>query len=181
MGKRKAIGHKSILSLQAHFVFAWLGSRPYSSKWMELQKIKQLIDVLVASDLSELELIEGDHRVRLVRRPTAAATSVERAHPTVQLGGHGPEANLLTPTETDLLLAPLYGILHLTPSPGEPAFVQPGDTVTAGQTLCMIEAMKMFHEVKASRTALVAAILARTGEEVQVGAALFRFQAIEPQ
>ena len=79
----------------------------------------------------------------------------------------------------DLVRSPLFGVLHLTPAPGAAVFVQAGDTVDAGQTLCVVEAMKMFHEVKAPRRGVVEAILAQAGDEVQAGAALFRMQAVE--
>ncbi len=63
--------------------------------------------------------------------------------------------------------------MHLTPSPDAATFVKLGDTVAPGQTLCVIEAMKMFHEVKAGRTGVVRAIVATAGQEVEAGAVLF--------
>jgi acetyl-CoA carboxylase biotin carboxyl carrier protein len=152
---------------------------------MELQKIKQLIDVLAASDLAELELVEGDHRVRLVRRLVAVPESFGRlaavssnavsAPLPAAPAGSGPDAA----EPAGQVTAPLYGVLHLTPSPDAPAFVRLGDSVQPGQTLCVVEAMKMFHEVKAPRGGIVAAILAVAGEEVEAGTALFRLLATE--
>ena len=75
--------------------------------------------------------------------------------------------------------APMYGVLHLTPAPGVATFVQLGDTVKPGQTLCMIEAMKMFHEVKVRSAGRIEAILAASGEEVEAGAELFRLKAVQ--
>ena len=72
-------------------------------------------------------------------------------------------------------LAPLYGVVHLQPTPGEPPFVQAGQAIRAGQTLCVIEAMKVFHEVRAERDATVQAVLVHSGQEVEAGQALFRF------
>lgn len=149
---------------------------------MELQKIKQLIDVLAASDLAELELVEGDHRVRLVKRmgaesapapPNIVAPEIERAV------AARPSAAAPVPDAGELVTAPLYGVLHLTPSPDAPAFVQVGDAVQPGQTLCMVEAMKMFHEVKARRGGRIAAILAKAGDEVEAGTLLFRLLPAE--
>lgn len=148
---------------------------------MDLQKIKQLIDVLAASDLAELELVEGDHRVRLVKRVGAGlATAVLRAAalPPAAPAVRVPDAAPASPAPAgERVTAPLYGVLHLTPAPDAPPFVQLGDTVQAGQTLCVVEAMKMFHEVKSGRPGTVAAICAAAGDEVDAGAVLFQLVA----
>jgi len=73
------------------------------------------------------------------------------------------------------LVAPLFGIVHLRPAPDAPEFVSPGQAVTAGTPLCIIEAMKMFHEVRAERDAIIAAVLVSSGQEVQAGQELIRF------
>ncbi|WP_459575412.1 acetyl-CoA carboxylase biotin carboxyl carrier protein [Cupriavidus sp. 8B] len=73
------------------------------------------------------------------------------------------------------MLAPLFGIVHLRPSPDEPAFVQPGQTVEAGQTVCVIEAMKVFNAVLAERDGMVEAVLVESGNEVDAGQPLIRF------
>ena len=157
---------------------------------MDLQKIKELIDVLAASDLAEIELVEGEHRVRLIKRlhaeasaylsPAPAAAPVT-AHAGPETGAPPPALQQALPdTEAgELVTAPLYGVVHLTPSPDAAAFVQLGDIVQAGQTLCVMEAMKMFHEVKASRNGRIEAILATAGEEAEAGAALFELKAAE--
>jgi acetyl-CoA carboxylase biotin carboxyl carrier protein len=157
---------------------------------MDLQKIKELIDVLAASDLAEIELVEGENRVRLVKRLRAEDDAGLRAAPgAAHLAAHAAPENDAAPhasqpalsnTEAgEWVTAPLYGVVHLTPSPDAAAFVQPGELVQAGQTLCVIEAMKMFHEVKASHKGRVVAILATAGEEAEAGAALFQLKAAE--
>jgi acetyl-CoA carboxylase biotin carboxyl carrier protein len=157
---------------------------------MDLQKIKQLIDVLAASDLAELELVEGDHRVRLVKRVGAGAGAgmasaprppdVRVSAPAVPAPAPAVAAAPVAPQEAgERVTAPLYGVLHLTPSPDAPAFVRLGDAVQAGQTLCVVEAMKMFHEVKATRPGTVTALYAAAGDEVEAGAALFQLAALE--
>lgn len=154
--------HKTLLLLQAQSVFAPSRGRSYigilsaTGHRMDIQKIRQLIDLLARSDLSELELVEGELKVRLLRRAGAAI-----AMPVPQ------------PASAAVITSPLYGVLHLTPSPHEPAFVEPGDDVQAGQTVCVVEAMKMFHEVKADRAAKVLAVLVADGQEVEAGQALF--------
>lgn len=149
---------------------------------MDIHKIKQLIDVLAASDLAEIELLEGEHRVRLVRRrfdPAAdsaeplRALSSSAAVPTSATSTGTVSATPQPQKEQTQVHAPLYGVVHLTPSPETPVFVQPGDLVVAGQTLCMLEAMKMFHEVKAECAARVVAVLVAAGDEVEAGAPLF--------
>ena len=155
---------------------------------MDLEKIKELIDVLAASDLAEIELIEGEHRVRLVKRlraeegtglsatPAAASVAPQAAsEPDARAQASQPE--YADAEAGEWVTAPLYGVVHLTPSPDAAAFVELGDLVLPGQTLCVIEAMKMFHEVKASRKGRVELILAAAGEEAEAGAALFQLKA----
>ena len=157
---------------------------------MDIQKIKQLIDVLAASDLAEIELVEGEHRVRLVRRRDPLAASVEPFQPVSAsapaptagdaASSTGTAAATAQPQQAQIQVrAPLYGVVHLTPAPEAPEFVLPGDLVDAGQTLCVLEAMKMFHEVKAERAARVVAVLAAAGDDVEAGAPLFQLEMVE--
>ncbi len=76
--------------------------------------------------------------------------------------------------------APMYGIVHLQPSPGAPSFVRIGDTVRTGQTLCLMEAMKVFSELRAERDGTVRAVLVEAGQEVDAGQALFLLDWVEP-
>lgn len=157
---------------------------------MEIHKIKQLIDVLAASDLAEIELTEGDHTVRLVRRLHAGQAN--SAHTPAAVNRQPSRSEPAGPTPADQLsevatevpgdgwvIAPLHGTLHLAPAPDAQAFVQPGDTVHPGQTLCLLEAMKMFHEVKAECSAQVVAIVAANGQEAEAGARLMQLTAME--
>ncbi|HEY2254530.1 MAG TPA: biotin/lipoyl-containing protein [Variovorax sp.] len=140
-----------------------------------------LIDALAASDLSELEYIENGCTLRLVKSSALreAATPRQVPAPTrAQAPGLGAPTKigsvaLVAPRAE--CLAPLYGVVHLHPSPGEPAFVAPGQRVTCGQTLCVIEAMKVFNEVRADADALVQSVLVQSGEEVEAGQPLFVF------
>jgi len=139
---------------------------------MNQEQIKTLIDALAASDLAQLEYSENGSTLRLFKQAAleslAADTSATNGPPSAS-----PEA-AASSSSTDCL-APLYGVLHLQPSPGEPSFVQAGQSVAAGQTLCVIEAMKVFNEVRAERDGTVAAVLAVSGQEVEAGQPLFRF------
>jgi acetyl-CoA carboxylase biotin carboxyl carrier protein len=153
---------------------------------MDQQLIKSLIDAMASSDLSELEFSQDGWTLRLARgtalpgpapasahaaaaavRPTADATTAAEA-----VASAVPASPAATPRT---LAAPLYGVLHLRPSPDEPPFVQAGQTVRAGQTLCVIEAMKVFNEVQATHDAVVQAVLAVSGQEVDAGQPLFQF------
>lgn len=156
---------------------------------MDIQKIKQLIDVLAASDLAEIELVEGTHRVRLVRRVGGGSDGA--LGPRVQHGsalpmrveapappGRDLSAPVVLQPAASQVKAPLYGVVHLTPAPDAPLFVRPGDCVQAGQTVCVLEAMKMFHEVKVEQAARIVAVLVTAGDEVDAGTALFTLEQV---
>jgi acetyl-CoA carboxylase biotin carboxyl carrier protein len=144
---------------------------------MKQEQIKTLIDALAASDLAELEYSEDGSTLRLVKQSALTAAPADARRPAAARQARAavsaepalPEA---APAEC---LAPLYGVVHLQPAPGEPPFVQPGQTVEAGQVLCVIEAMKMFNEVRADAAATVQAVLVRSGQEVDAGQPMFRF------
>lgn len=143
---------------------------------MKQEQIKTLIDALAASDLAELEYSEDGSTLRLVKRSALAAAPAARRPAAVR---KAPAAASAEPAPSAAAaaecLAPLYGAVHLQPAPGEPPFVQPGQAVEAGQMLCVIEAMKMFNEVRADAAATVQAVLVRSGQEVDAGQPLFRF------
>jgi len=131
---------------------------------MDQPQIKALIDAMAASDLAEMSFSQDGWTLRLVRRPDLAAAPVTSA----------PVAPSTVAAAKELT-APLYGVVHLQPSPGEPPFVAAGQAVQAGQTLCVIEAMKVFNEVRAEFDATVAAILVTSGQEVEAGQPLLRW------
>lgn len=151
---------------------------------MDQQRIKQLIDLLAESDLSALTLSEGGTTVTLSRHAGAPVATpavettvvqpiVEPAAAPASAPTHAPAGATHSEPARQQVCSPLYGVLHLTPSPDEPPFVAIGDAVTAGQTLCIVEAMKMFHQVTATRAGQVNAILAAGGAEVESGQPLF--------
>ncbi|MBX8488352.1 acetyl-CoA carboxylase biotin carboxyl carrier protein subunit [Pseudomonas cichorii] len=141
---------------------------------MDQERIKALIGLLAESDLIELSLTEGDSTLRLFKE--AADNVVEAPLATARVAT-GKAASVSEPVKEEVRIevkASLYGVLHLTPAVGEAPFVQVGDSVEAGQTLAIIEAMKMFHPLKASRAGIVEAILVDGGTEVKAGQPLFR-------
>jgi acetyl-CoA carboxylase biotin carboxyl carrier protein len=137
---------------------------------MNQEQIKTLIDALAASDLCELEYSENGSTLRLSKQ-SALAAAVPRAR--AAIAAHDAPVVVAASAEC---LAPLYGVVHLQPTPGEPPFVQAGQTIHAGQTLCVIEAMKVFNEVRAERDATLQEVLVRSGQEVEAGQPLFRFE-----
>jgi acetyl-CoA carboxylase biotin carboxyl carrier protein len=141
---------------------------------MKQEQIKTLIDALAASDLAELEFSENGSTLRLVKLSALAGASAAPRQPAARRAPrHSPEEAV--PLDAAECLAPLHGVVHLQPAPGEPPFVQPGQAVEAGQLLCVIEAMKMFNEVRAEREGTVRQVLVQSGQEVEAGQPLFRF------
>ncbi|MHA6882062.1 acetyl-CoA carboxylase biotin carboxyl carrier protein [Ralstonia pseudosolanacearum] len=154
---------------------------------MDLSQIKQLIDAMASSDLAEMSFSHQGWVLRLVRHPSVG----QRGDDAARLQEHVPPAPTLThdqpappvppappvsaaPQRRELL-APLFGVVHLQPAPGEAVFVQPGQAVQAGQTVCVIEAMKVFNAVVAESDGTVAAVLVESGAEVEAGQPLIRF------
>ena len=149
---------------------------------MDLERIKALIDLLAQSPLAEIELIEGDDKVRLVKTPASHEGSAGVAMASAPSGEpqtESPAPALVASSghaesEAQPIEAPMFGIVHLTPAPGEAPFVRVGDTVTQGQVLCTIEAMKMFNSIESEFAGTVLAILVNAGDEVESGQPLFR-------
>jgi acetyl-CoA carboxylase biotin carboxyl carrier protein len=148
---------------------------------MDPQQIKTLIDAMAAaSDLTEMEYSQDGWTLRLVRQAPALSAAESQRTP---LAGAAPAVAVRPasspaspePARASELHAPLYGVVHLAPSPDEPPFVVAGQAVKAGQTLCIVEAMKVFNEVRADHDATVQAVLVASGQEVEAGQALLRF------
>lgn len=142
---------------------------------MDLQQIKALIDALAASDLSELEYQHDGSTLRLVKNPAPVELRALGRQGLPVSAETAPSVGVIAaPVAPAAVCSPVYGVVHLRPSPGEPSFVAVGETVTAGQTLCVIEAMKVFNEVCAGHDATIAAVLVEPGQEVESGQPLFR-------
>jgi acetyl-CoA carboxylase biotin carboxyl carrier protein len=149
---------------------------------MDPQQIKAFIDAMAASDLDEMEVSHAGWTLRLVRRSGGMQAPSIR-HPRA---GGGPEfaeppaaATPAPQAPAGEVRAPMFGVVHLQQSPGEPPFVRPGERVEAGQVLCTIEAMKVFNEVHAEHAGRVAAVLVASGAEVEAGQALVRIERVD--
>jgi len=144
---------------------------------MDIEKLKTVMAWMAASPLAELEFTEGDQHIRLVKAGTGV---VQRPAPASPGSQDLPAATVAAPSVVPSRLsvdAPMFGIIHLSPSPGEPDFVAAGHAVRAGDTLCQIEAMKVFTTIEAPRDGVVAEILVKAGGEVTMGQTIFVIEA----
>ena len=144
---------------------------------MDLRKLKTLIDLVADSGIAELEVTEGDDRVRIAKfspAPTAATTtvSVPAASAIAANGTTAVPAAVLEP-EGHVVKSPMVGTFYRSPSPGAPSFIELGQTVKPGDTLCIIEAMKLLNEVEAEVGGIVKQILVENGQPVEYGQPLF--------
>ncbi|MDE2308402.1 MAG: acetyl-CoA carboxylase biotin carboxyl carrier protein [Xanthomonadaceae bacterium] len=148
---------------------------------MDLRKIKKLIDLLEESNLAELEIKEGEEVVRLSRVPRNSAPAAAVAAPTAAPAAVAPAPTAVAveaPTATALpaghvVKAPMVGTFYESASPGTPAFVKVGQQVQAGETLGIIEAMKMFNQIEADVAGTVLAILVNNGQPVEFDEPMF--------
>ena len=155
---------------------------------MDLRKIKKLIDLLEESNLAEIEIKEGEESVRLARVPKGnySAAPVYAAAPAEARPAAAAPAS--TPAESassgsakpanphpegHVMRAPMVGTFYTSPSPDKPAFVTIGQSVKAGETLAIIEAMKMFNPIEADVSGTVLAVLTESGSPVEFDQPLF--------
>ena len=149
---------------------------------MDLRKLKKLIDLVQESGIGEIEITEGEEKVRISRQ--VASQPMLMATPAMQpMGMPGqmpaampsPAAAPPAPAEPTghTLKSPMVGTFYRAPSPGAPPFVEIGQSVTKGQTLCIIEAMKLLNEIESDATGTIKAILVENGQPVEYGQGLF--------
>ena len=148
---------------------------------MDLRKLKKLIDLVQESGIGELEITEGEERVRISRSPPNApmvmATHAPMAVlPQAEAPAAGPAAAAPAPPAEPAghtLKSPMVGTFYRSPSPGAPSFVEVGQPVAKGQTLCIIEAMKLLNEIESDAAGTLKAILVENGQPVEYGQPLF--------
>ncbi len=149
---------------------------------MDIRKVKKLIELLEESGLSELEITEGEESIRISRN--TASTAVQYTLPPqpvpVAATAGAPVAARAAGTAAvseepagHRVLSPMVGTYFEAAAPGSAAFVKVGDQVQAGETLCIIEAMKMMNQIEADVAGKVVAALAKNGEPVEFGQPLF--------
>jgi acetyl-CoA carboxylase biotin carboxyl carrier protein len=151
---------------------------------MDLRKLKTLIDLVSESGISELEVTEGEGKVRIVKNAPpvyvqpSASYAPQYAQPSPPPAGAPAEAAAAAVPapvvpQGHVVKSPMVGTFYRAPSPGAEAFVQVGDTVKEGQTICIIEAMKLLNEIEADKSGVVKEILVENGQAVEYGQPLF--------
>ena len=143
---------------------------------MDLRKLKKLIDLVEASGIAELEVTEGEEKVRITRTqpaasaPLATLQSAAFAAPAPVAQTPAPEA--AAAPEGHILKSPMVGTFYRAPSPGAKPFVEVGQAVRKGDPVCIIEAMKLMNEIEADESGVIKAILVENGQPVEYGHAL---------
>jgi acetyl-CoA carboxylase biotin carboxyl carrier protein len=146
---------------------------------MDLRKIKTLIELVENSGIAELEIKEGEEFVRISRASSAAVQHVyAQPQHTVAAAAPATVAAATAPTtpaapEGHVVKSPMVGSFYRSPSPGAKPFVDIGQTVSAGDTVCIIEAMKLLNEIEADQSGVIKAILVESGQAVEFGQPLF--------
>ena len=148
---------------------------------MDIRKIRKLIELLEETGISEIEIKEGEESVRLSRHQTAAhyqpaplpIAQISAPAETSAAPAHQVSALAKTDPSGHQVHSPMVGTLYLAPSPDAKPFVNLGQSVKAGETLCIIEAMKMFNEIESDRTGIIKEILIKNGDPVEFDQPLF--------
>ena len=148
---------------------------------MDLRKLKKLIDLVEESGISELELTEGEEKVRISRHIAGGQPPIQFAQPYMAAPATLPatapaaaEAASAPPAiDGHVVKSPMVGTFYRAPSPDAKVFVDVGSSVSAGDTLCIIEAMKLLNEIEADKSGVIKAILVENGQPVEYGEPLF--------
>ena len=148
---------------------------------MDIRKIKKLIELLDESGVAEIEIKEGEESVRISRNAPMNAQAM--AMPAMHMAAPAPmaaapaAAEAAAPAEEEIsghkITSPMVGTFYRSPSPGAPAFADVGKHVSEGDTLCIIEAMKILNQIEADKSGTVKAILVENGQPVEFGQPLF--------
>jgi acetyl-CoA carboxylase biotin carboxyl carrier protein len=155
---------------------------------MDMRKVRKLIELIKETGIAEIEIKEGEESVRITREVTRPGPYAAQALPMAAYAAvphEAPAAATATASETvqpvsstaadnkHTLRSPMVGTVYLSPSPGAKAFIELGQKVNIGDTLCLIEAMKMFNPIEADKAGTVAAILIESGVPVEFNQPLF--------
>lgn len=156
---------------------------------MDIRKVKKLIELVEQSDIAEIEIREGEESVRISRASAvnapfylpgatlppamaAAAPAAPMAAPSAESDKPDPGAPSDTP-EANLLRSPMVGTFYSSPSPGSRPFIEEGDSVKVGETLCIIEAMKILNQIECEKAGTVRRVLVENGQPVEYNQPLF--------
>ena len=148
---------------------------------MDLRKLKTLIDLVAESDIAELEVTEGESKVRIVKSSAQAHNQLVMMQPQQQMQPAAPvipgvaAAAPAVPEEPAgyVVKSPMVGTFYRSSAPGTPAYVEVGSTVKEGETVCIIEAMKLLNEIDTDVSGVITQILVENGQPVEFGQPLF--------
>ena len=147
---------------------------------MDLRKLKTLIELVESSGIAELEISEGEERVRITRTAASAQQVYAAPAPQQTIAAAAPQTDAPAAepakpaaAEGHVVKSPMVGTFYRSASPGSKAFVDVGQSVNAGDTLCIIEAMKLLNEIDADQAGVIKAILVENGQPVEFGQPLF--------
>jgi acetyl-CoA carboxylase biotin carboxyl carrier protein len=150
---------------------------------MDLRKLKTLIDLVSDSNVSELEITEAEGKVRIVKGGQPGMQTMAMPQPLAMAAAPvavAPSADIPPPlpaaAASHAVKSPMVGTFYRSASPGAKAFVELGSVVKAGDTICIIEAMKILNEIEADKSGTVTRILCENGEAVEYGQALFEIE-----
>lgn len=153
---------------------------------MDLRKLKTLIDLVAESDIAELEVTEGESKVRIVKSSAIPQNQMVMMQPqnmqqhyapsqapSAPAPAAAPVAAVVAEPTGHIVKSPMVGTFYRSSSPGSPAFVEVGATIKEGDTLCIIEAMKLLNEIDSDVSGVVTKILVENGQPVEFGQPLF--------
>ncbi len=149
---------------------------------LDLDKLRTLLDVLIERDIAEFEHEAEGVRVKVVRGARAAAQPIVFGHTQAPVAtgaapqASAPAASAEAPSDSVDVTSPFVGTFYRSPSPDAPMFVEVGSVVRAGQTLCIVEAMKLMNEIEAECSGTVVEIFVQSGKAVEFGQKLFRIR-----
>ena len=148
---------------------------------MDIRSIRKLIEIVEQSDIAEIEIKEGEHNIRISRSkeqvvmaaPAPVAAPVAAPAPVVAAAAPAVETAASSEANGHKVTSPMVGTFYTSPSPDAGAFVKVGDKVSEGDTLCIIEAMKIMNPIESDTTGTVKQVVAVNGEPVEFGQTLF--------
>jgi acetyl-CoA carboxylase biotin carboxyl carrier protein len=153
---------------------------------MDIRKIKKMIELLEESGIAEIEIKEGEESLRIARTvpaqatyisapppPNAPASAPSQAPSAAAAPGSGGAGGIPPTAGEHIVTAPMVGTYYSAPTPGAKAFVELGDEVEVGQTLCIIEAMKMMNQIDSEKAGRIKAVMVQNGEPVEFDQPLF--------
>tara|TARA_A100000164_G_C21897939_1_gene768937 strand:+ start:792 stop:1238 length:447 start_codon:yes stop_codon:yes gene_type:complete len=148
---------------------------------MDLRKVKKLIELAEESDLAEIEVSGADESVRIVRNRTTGEPQLALARSTtvrddMNQGKETPALDLRSKSQLDSINSPMAGTFYAAPSPDEAPFVEIGQEVVQGEVVCIIESMKMMHEIKSPRSGEIMRLCVNDGEPVGTADPLFEIR-----